>query len=135
MTPLEMMIKVNDMLEIPTESKKNSRNLKHVLYEIVDNLILESFGEGDPRSGWVERSAYLLRPDSHEGSPFNRQHVAPIYANLMQVYDLVRSNGSIETENMRKFIDHLIVLYKVTPHSDTEKVSKDYEEQKIPQNL
>lgn len=107
-------MKSMDMLEIPKNNRKGYRNLNYRLPEIVEHLLLESLGDGEQRDNWVEESIRLLRPDSHEGSPLYRQKVASIYANLIQVYDFIKLNGLIETDNMKRFRGYLIDYLKIT---------------------
>lgn len=124
MTNLEIITKALDMLVIPKNKQYGRRDLDYNLPKIVENLFLESFGE-PPEYNWVEESVRKLRPDCHEGGLFNRQTVAPIYTNLLQIYDFIKANGITETEKMIRFKKYIWMYQKTTEHLDMRGICKD----------
>jgi len=118
--PLDIMMEAMNMVEIPVNNKNGRRNLKYRLPEIVEHLLLESLGDGEPRDNWVEEGIRLLRPDHYDESPLNRKNMIRVYANMLEVYEFIRSNGLIETENMKKFKGDLIRYQRATEHLDAE---------------
>jgi hypothetical protein len=112
--PLEIMMKAMDMLEIPKNNREGRQNLNYRLPEIVEHLLLESLGDGEPRDNWVEESIRVLKPNYHEGSPLNRRNVVSIYENLIKIYEFIKLNGIIETENMKRFRDYLGDYQRIT---------------------
>ncbi len=131
MRPLEIMTKAMNMLDIPKNKRTGNRDLNYILPKLVENLLLESLGE-PLEYNWVEESVRKLRPDCYEGGLFNRQTVAPIYENLAQVYDFIKANGIIETENMIRFRKYLWIYQKTTEHLDTRGICKDETPEKNP---
>jgi hypothetical protein len=137
---LDIMTKALDMLQVPKKNQYGRRDLDRDLYDIVENLLLESLGE-PPEYDWVNESVRKIRPDCHADGLFNRKVVAPIYENLMQVYDFIKShgvikaNGRVETERMIRFEKYIWMYKKTTEHPDMRGICKDETPEKNPQKL
>lgn len=94
-----------------TESFDPVRDLKDLLPQIVEHLVMEATGV---RDGEVLKSAAIkLRPRCKHDILLYSKQMQGVYAEISNIYDYIASNGK-ETPSMVKFIDQIRFYERAT---------------------
>jgi len=122
MKNIDFMARAMEMLELPEDDRKGIRNLRRGLPKMVEYLLLESLDGGEADNSWVEESISLLRPDDNPRGQFNYERMIPIYENSAKVYDFIRLNGLVETDNMKRIRDYLAICQRHQKSSEAKEI-------------